>query len=542
MESKLKPEFIEDYKTKYTWIPLSSITKLIGIRKTKPYGVELLKQKIEQYGFIPSFPLLVIPFDEGYELLNGGYRYHAALELGHESAPAIIIEQEMTDAGKKKLARQVNEATESLIPTNFIDDAEFIWQEADAGKTQAEIAEIMGWSREKVRNYLSLKNISEDAWEIIGTTFEKDVPVDEEEVVPRDGTIVPFTEGLLRSIIHLTSDQQLKLVKELADGTITKGKFSSRAKAYKTRNEIKEYAREQLASYGEEYIEKCFEEIDKGIFDEEWKTKDTDEKAGEKTLSKLTKLITSLKDEWEQKNSTRLIHGDFYEEALSIPSGSVDLVITDPPYNVSSEQVFKLAGRSDINQNFGEWDKYERQAFIDLFKEWGSHFYRILHDSGSGYIFTSDSYVSYLRNALEEQGLHVKATIVWHKKNPGTQVIKTNFRSSVEYILFFVKGEGHTFHWQGENEMHNHIEGPICQGDERIKDSKGDTLHPTQKPEYLIRHLMEISSNRGDIVFDGFAGVGTTAKVAKETGRKSISIEAEETFFTAMKYRVGDVS
>jgi len=155
------------------------------------------------------------------------------------------------------------------------------------------------------------------------------------------------------------------------------------------------------------------------------------------------------------------------------------------------------------------------------FSAWATAWARVLRLQGSGYVFTSDSYISHLRFALEKAGLHVKATIVWHKTNPGTNKVKTDFTSSNEYILFFTKGEGgHTFNWQGENEMQNFIQTSICGGNERLKNARNEVLHPTQKPEVLIRHFMSISSNRGDMVLDGFMGVGTTGKVAKTLGRK----------------------
>lgn len=72
---------------------------------------------------------------------------------------------------------------------------------------------MLKWSREKVKNYASLKQISPDAWSIIGTTFENVVPDTNEGLVPTNGTTVPsFTEGLLRSILDLAPEQQLELV------------------------------------------------------------------------------------------------------------------------------------------------------------------------------------------------------------------------------------------------------------------------------------------------------------------------------------------
>ncbi len=510
------------------YISLDQVKGALGIRKIKPAGVQALKEQMEKNGYLPSFPVTVGP---GYDLIDGQHRLQAARELDLASIPAIIIDEALDEKEKKQLARRLNEATVNCIPTTFVDDAEFIWSEVDAGRTQAEIAEIVGWSREKVRNYTCLRGIAENAWTVIGTTLEQNEPGAQDGCVPVIGTNVPFSEGLLRSIIQLTPEQQLELVRDLAEGKITKGKFRTRAEAYKARNEMKKYVAERLQGMGEAYLEECFEEIDRGGFDKEW----TEDKKGS---VKLAKLVQATRDAWEKKNSIRLIRGDFYQEADKLPDASVDLIITDPPYNISNERVFKLAGRSDISQDFGAWDRQEHQAFIELFQIWSSQFERLLRDGGSGYVFTSDKYISYLRTALEEAGLTVKASLVWHKTNPGTQVVKTNFRSSVEYILFFVKGQKHTFNWQGENEMHNFIESPICSGQERLVDGKGNTLHPTQKPEAVIRHLMEISSNRGDTVFDGFAGVGTTGKVAKDLGRRAVCIEQDDKYFNAMERRL----
>ena len=139
--------------------------------------------------------------------------------------------------------------------------------------------------------------------------------------------------------------------------------------------------------------------------------------------------------------------------------------------------------------------------------------------------------------------MSVKATIVWHKTNPGTQVVKTNFKSSIEYILFFTKGEGgHTFNWQGDEEslMHNFLESALCGGHERLVNAKGNTLHPTQKPEQILRHFLEISSNRGDTVFDGFAGVGSSGAAAKKLGRKFIGVEQDPIYFAAMQRRLAE--
>jgi modification methylase len=80
---------------------------------------------------------------------------------------------------------------------------------------------------------------------------------------------------------------------------------------------------------------------------------------------------------------------------------------------------------------------------------------------------------------------------------------------------------------------------PICAGPERLKDDKGDKLHPTQKPEALLRRVLLSSSNPGDLVLDPFFGSGTTGVVAKQLGRHFIGIERDKTYAKAAKARVG---
>ena len=101
------------------------------------------------------------------------------------------------------------------------------------------------------------------------------------------------------------------------------------------------------------------------------------------------------------------------------------------------------------------------------------------------------------------------------------QVRKKNYLSSIELILWvarYAEKCPFTFNFEGQNEMHNFLEYPICSGAER-------TAHPTQKPLALIGKLVRIHSNKGDVILDPFLGSGTTAVAAKKLGRNYIGIE-----------------
>ena len=83
---------------------------------------------------------------------------------------------------------------------------------------------------------------------------------------------------------------------------------------------------------------------------------------------------------------------------------------------------------------------------------------------------------------------------------------------------------------------------PICSGSERLKDSNGKKLHPTQKPESLIHRIIVASTKKGDIVFDPFLGSGTTGAVSRKLGRKFIGIELVDKYFKLSKYRISSAS
>lgn len=530
----------------YVMIPLDKIVKKLSVRKISKSGKNRILKSMQKSGFLNNYPLIVIALpDKTYLLIDGNHRLEVARELGVELVPCVI-KTGLTELEQYKLALDSNNAAETIVPSTLVTFAEFIWDRTVNGYTHEEVGKILGWGTDKVDKYNALRQIDSKAWAIIPPTFDESVDTDEECVGGSKPPTVGFTEGLLRSILDLTPEQQLELVQAFAhpneDKRISKGKFKTQAENYKARNDASKYACEQLGNLGETYTNKLIEAIYSGAYDDEWKASQDAKKATYGKHPKLDKLIQSLQGEWEQKNSIHLKQGDFYKLVKEVGNASIDLILTDPPYNIANKREFTMAGRSNISQDFGQWDKYDRHEFIALFDIWASEWKRILRDNGCGYVFTSDIYISYLRSALEKASLCVKSAIVWHKTNPPTQFIKTTFRSTVEYLLFFTKSESeYTFNWLGDKEeMHNFLESGVCGGNERLSNAKGNTLHPTQKPEQILRHLIEISSNRGDMVFDGFAGVGSSGKAAKDLGRKFIGFEQDEVFFKAMQRRLGD--
>ena len=516
-------------------LALDTITARLAIRPLKPSGVERLKAKIDKIGYKASFPITVQPTTNGYELIDGNHRVEAARALGIDALPAIILPERLDDLDAKRMARQANEASETLVPTTFVDDAEFIWREADSGRTQEQIAGVLGWSREKVRNYTVLRKIAPDAWGVIGTTFEQMVPTDEEEVVPSFGTTVPFTERLLRSILSLTATQQYDLVSALASGKITKGDFSKRAKLYQGRNEITAWLRSALPDLGADWFTGPDADIAKGVYDSDW--------TGQPG-KRLTRLVEAITDEWQRKVGINLYHDDFLHVALTLPAGSVDLILTDPPYGISAYQGITKVGNQLVAANFDgdddTWDSADPEAFQAQLRKWVDAWARLLRPGGALVAFTDKVLISDLWRMCKDAGLVPKNTIVWLKSNPHPAALaRRNLISATEFMLWAVKpGEPYTFNSSSQWNLHNMIEAPLCAGAERVKDEHGETLHPTQKPLAVLSPLIEVLSNRGDMVLDGFAGTGSAGVAAQALGRKFIGVEQNAAFFAAMQRRL----
>lgn len=224
-----------------------------------------------------------------------------------------------------------------------------------------------------------------------------------------------------------------------------------------------------------------------------------------------------------------LLLGDSKTILPTLPSDSIDLILTDPPYNLTkySTGKMKFAWRSDLEGRIADWDKREFRPV-----EWVNEFARVLSPNGNMFIFTSYNMLGPWHDVLDSI-FNTFQFMVWHKTNPTPNIRKAGFLNSCELIVC-VWNKGHTWNFISQKEMHNFIETPICMGNERLKDPK----HPTQKPVRVLKHIIERASNPGDIVLDPFMGVGSVGVATYETKRKFIGIEIDEQYYKAAVKRI----
>jgi hypothetical protein len=228
------------------------------------------------------------------------------------------------------------------------------------------------------------------------------------------------------------------------------------------------------------------------------------------------------------KVAMRLFNEDAFERLKKIPNHSIDLILTDPPYNLSpySTGNIKFTWRSDINNDLAKWDKDFDPASLK------NEFMRILKPSGNVMAFCSYNLIGKWHSTFDPL-FDTFQFFVWHKTNPVPKFRKAGFLNSCELIVC-MWNKGHTWNFGKQNEMHNFFESPICMRPERLKEPK----HPTQKPVAILEHLLKIATNRGDTVLDPFMGVGSTGIAALKNNRKFVGIELEKDYFDAAKKRL----
>lgn len=228
----------------------------------------------------------------------------------------------------------------------------------------------------------------------------------------------------------------------------------------------------------------------------------------------------------------KLLNEDCFDFLKNIKNNSVDLILTDPPYNISKDSNFasgEKTGRDTdrfrISINFGNWDSdFDYENMEILAKE----FYRILRKGGTLICFYDLWKISYLKASLEKAKFKQLRFIEWIKTNPVPINSKVNYLTNAREIAICAVKEGKpTFNSSYDNGIYKY---PICQDKGRF--------HPTQKPLKLIKELLRKHSNECDIVLDCFSGSGTTAVACIKNNRNFIGCEISEEYFRKAIERV----
>jgi modification methylase len=228
-----------------------------------------------------------------------------------------------------------------------------------------------------------------------------------------------------------------------------------------------------------------------------------------------------------------IIQGDCLEVMADIPDGCVDAVVTDPPY-------LNLKGGYD-RSNIGGGVAAAKQSHIAVGDQWEATFKWVPEAKRMARLgaIVFCSYHSIAETATAFNPWRKAVLWTWHKRNaPPTGANVPRFTE--EYAWGFAKAVG--LKWDAIKS--SLIDVPKLQAGciaspERVLDRSGKAAHPTQKPiEVMTRVLMVIPLT--SIVFDPFAGSGTTCIAAKKLGLRYVGVEINERYAAIARNRIRD--
>ncbi len=216
----------------------------------------------------------------------------------------------------------------------------------------------------------------------------------------------------------------------------------------------------------------------------------------------------------------------------SLPSASVDAVITDPPYSSGAATLTgKRAAVGTKYQSTGTMVTYptfhgdakDQRSYIRWAAEWLSDCWRIAKDGAPLLVFTDWRQLGALTDAVQMADWLYKGLVIWIKPTGRPQI--GEFRKDAEFVIYATKGKRvpHSRQCLPGHYRHN--------SDPRKKH------HLTGKPVALMADLLEIVPP-GGLVLDPFLGGGSTAVACVETGRSFVGVEMSEEYCQITRERV----
>lgn len=280
------------------------------------------------------------------------------------------------------------------------------------------------------------------------------------------------------------------------------------------------------------------------------KTIDTSVDEGRMYLERCISVKETQKNLGEVLDKT--IIGNTFEVCPLLPKKSVDLIIADPPYNLTKS----------FNGNL--FSKKKDSVYEEYTRKWLDKVKPLLKDNGSIYV-CCDWESSLIIGRVLGEYFYVRNRITWQReKGRGA---KTNWKNAMEDIWFATNSNRYTFNVDAVKLRKKVIAPYKIDGKPKdwMETANGNyrdtypsnfwdditipfwsmpenTAHPTQKPEKLIAKIILASSLEGDIIFDPFLGSGTTSVVAKKLNRHFLGIEMEEQYCVWIEQRLSMAS
>ena len=212
-----------------------------------------------------------------------------------------------------------------------------------------------------------------------------------------------------------------------------------------------------------------------------------------------------------------------------IDTGSIDLIVTDPPYKVTPKGSAGNSGGMLKKEIFSSGNVFKYNDIKPI--EYIPEFYRVLKTDAHCYIMTNHINLQEMLNVATDCGFHFVKCLIWDK---GNKIMGRYYMSQFEYILFLRKGNEKAINNCGTSDILRIPNKKMNNADD------GGNLHDTEKPVALMKILIENSSVEGETVLEPFAGIGSTLIACKELKRNYIGIEIDEEHYNTINHRMSN--
>lgn len=243
-------------------------------------------------------------------------------------------------------------------------------------------------------------------------------------------------------------------------------------------------------------------------------------------------------------------NSDCIEGMKAMPSNCVDIIIADPPYNLSKSGDWKWDNSVSFSGMGGSWnitnENWDNMSLDDYFNfsiAWLTEAKRILKPSGSMWIFGTYHNIGIINIVCQMLGIEIINEVIWYKRNAFPNLSGRRLTASHETILWTHSGgKKRNYYFDYEYSKNGEFTGDGLKSPGKqmrtvwdlSNNKKPDELkygkHPTQKPIKVLSRIIKLSSRPGDIMLTPFAGAGSECVAAKMTGRHYIGFETEEEY------------
>lgn len=221
-----------------------------------------------------------------------------------------------------------------------------------------------------------------------------------------------------------------------------------------------------------------------------------------------------------------IFNKDCMEVMKELADESIDLIVTDPPYRLTTRGGVTTMGGMYTTDAINSGKVFDNND-IDC-EEYAPEFYRLLKNGSHCYVMCNNVNLINMLNVFTSVGFHFIRSLVWDKCN---KICGTYYMSQFEYILFFRKGVGIPINNPQTPDI---LSVPV----KKMKAVGGGNLHDTEKPVQLMKILIENSSKVENTVLDPFMGIGATGVACKHLNREFIGCEINPKYFAVAEQRI----